>query len=75
MYDLTARKTVDEVSVAGGVRYVAGFSETRDNLVDGPALSPIESCRLLDRGLVAEWSLRGVYVQAQCLDPEAGSGG
>ena len=28
MYDLTARKTVDEVSVAGGVRYVAGFSET-----------------------------------------------
>ena len=35
---------------------------------------PCDSKLSLDRGLVAERSLCGVYVQAQCLDPEAGSG-
>ena len=75
MYDLTARKTVDEVSVAGGVRYVAARSgicwqenQVRDSnqQYSGHLIlqtfSKLRAFRGVAPDLTQVWSQNGVYV-------------
>mmetsp|Transcript_59015 Transcript_59015/g.104866 ORF Transcript_59015/g.104866 Transcript_59015/m.104866 type:complete len:1226 (+) Transcript_59015:36-3713(+) len=72
MYDLTARKTVDEVSVAGGVRYVVwsangayvAFMSKHNVLLAGKNLEYYHSFHENIRVKSGAWDENGVFVYA-----------